>query len=53
MCLGTSQLGYSWILQPSTVESAYVRFLNYHGGRPLSTYEAVRVRCWAPVQQQL
>ena len=44
MCLGTSQLGYSWILQPSTMPRAYLNFLNYHGGLPLHTYQAVRVR---------
>ena len=44
MCLGTSQLGYSWILQPSTMPRAYLNFLNYHGGLPLHSYQAVRVR---------
>ena len=43
MCVATSQIGYSWIMRPSTLPSSYVRFLNRHGGAPLSSYKAVRV----------
>ena len=44
MCLATSQIGYSWILRPSTLPPSYVHFLNRHGGRELWHYAAVRVR---------
>ena len=44
MCLATSQIGYSWIMRPSTLPSSYVNFLNRHGGRELWHYAAVRVR---------
>ncbi len=44
MCLATSQIGYSWIMRPSTLPPSYVHFLNRHGGREMWHYEAVRVR---------
>ena len=44
MCLATSQIGYSWIMRPSTLPPSYVNFLNRHGGNPLHNYAAVRVR---------
>ena len=43
MCLATSQLGYSWIMLPSTLPPAYVHFLNHHGGKQLHHYAATRV----------
>ena len=43
MCLATSQLGYSWIMLPSTLPPAYVHFLNHHGGKQLHHYTATRV----------
>ena len=43
MCASLSQLGYSWILKPTTLPHAYVTFLNHHGGKPLYTYRALRV----------
>lgn len=42
MCLSLSQLGYSWILKPSTLPQAYVNFLNHHGGKDLYKYRALR-----------
>jgi hypothetical protein len=48
MCLATSQIGYSWIMRPSTLPPSYVNFLNRHGGRELWHYAAVRVRHSAP-----
>ena len=44
MCLATSQIGYSWIMRPSTLPHTYVNFLNRHGGREAWHYAAVRVR---------
>ncbi|KAK9808239.1 hypothetical protein WJX73_002479 [Symbiochloris irregularis] len=35
-------LGYSWILAPQTMPTAYINFLNYHGGKQLYHYQAVR-----------
>ena len=43
MCLATSQLGYSWIHMPKTLPPAYNSFLNYHGGKEMYHYDAVRV----------
>lgn len=44
MCLSTSQIGYSWIMQPSTLPPAYISFLNRHGGAPVYQVQALRVR---------
>ena len=43
MCLSTSQIGYSWIMRPSTLPPAYINFLNRHGGAPVHHYRAVQV----------
>ena len=43
MCIATSQLGYSWMLMPETLPTAYTNFLNYHGGKNMYHYQAVRV----------
>lgn len=45
MCLSTIQLGYSWIVCPSTLPPSYVRFLNKHGGKDLQYMDAVREMC--------
>ena len=45
MCLSTSQLAYSGIVEPSTLPPSYVRFLNKHGGQELALYEALREMC--------
>ena len=51
MCLATSQLGYSWILMPQTLPPAYNSFLNYHGGKEMYHYDAVRVsQHWTRLQ---
>lgn len=45
MCVATAQLGYSWIVLPSTLPVSYVRFLNKHGGKDLVYLDAVREMC--------
>lgn len=42
MCLSTSQIGYSWLMEPSTLPSAYLNFLNRHGGAEVYKYRAVQ-----------
>ena len=43
MCIATSQICYSWIMMPHTLPSAYIKFLNKHGGRQQWHYNAARV----------
>lgn len=45
MCISTAQLGYSWIVLPSTLPASYVRFLNKHGGKDIVYLNAVREMC--------
>lgn len=45
MCLSTMQLGYSWIILPSTLPNSYIRFLNTHGGKDLVLLEGLREMC--------
>lgn len=45
MCLSTMQLGYSWIILPSTLPKSYIRFLNTHGGKHPVLLEGVREMC--------
>ena len=42
MCLAASQITYSWIIKPHTLPTAFVRFLNKHGGHDLWFYDAAR-----------
>ena len=42
MCLSTAQIGYSWIILPSTLPPSYIRFLNRQGGKSLAVYDALR-----------
>ena len=42
VCISTMQIGYSWIVLPSTLPPSYVHFLNKHGGKPLYVYQGVR-----------
>ena len=45
MCLAMSQLGYSWIVMPSTLSGSYVRFLNRHGAKGDRIMDALREMC--------
>jgi hypothetical protein len=45
MCLAMSQLGYSWIVMPSTLSGSYVRFLNRHGAKGDRIMDAIREMC--------
>lgn len=42
MCLSTSQIGYSWLMQQNTLPPAYINFLNRHGGAEVFQYRAVQ-----------
>ena len=45
MCLAMSQLGFSWIVEPSTLPGSMLKFLNKHGGQSARTMDEIRVMC--------
>ncbi|WPT13490.1 hypothetical protein PSENEW3_00001330 [Picochlorum sp. SENEW3] len=45
MCLATAQLGYSWVILPSTLPGSYIKFLNTHGGKSPLVLEGIRDVC--------
>jgi len=45
MCLATAQLGYSWIILPSTLPGAYIKFWNKHGGKSKYVMDSIRDMC--------
>jgi hypothetical protein len=45
MCLAMSQLGYSWIVEPSTLPVSMLKFLNKHGGQSSHVMDAIRAMC--------
>lgn len=45
MCLATAQLGYSWIILPTTLPGAYIKFWNKHGGKSHHVMDSIRHMC--------
>ena len=45
MCLAMSQLGYSWIVEPSTLPVSMLKFLNKHGGQSAQVMDEIRRMC--------
>ena len=45
MCLAMSQLGYSWIVEPSTLPVSMLKFLNKHGGQTSNVMDDIRRMC--------
>jgi hypothetical protein len=48
MCLAMSQLGYSWIVLPSTLPRSMLNFLNKHGGQSNQVMGEIRKMCNLP-----
>ena len=42
MCAASCQVLWSWLLEPQTLPSAYVKFLDHHGGKGRSILDAIR-----------
>jgi len=42
MCIASCQVLWSWLLEPQTLPSAYVKFLDHHGGKGRSVLDAIR-----------
>jgi len=40
-----SQLGYSWIVEPSTLPVSMLKFLNKHGGQSAQVMDEIRRMC--------